>query len=636
MTPEIILKKYWDYDTFRPGQREIIQSVLDGKDTLALLPTGGGKSICFQIPALCKDGICLVISPLIALMRDQVNNLLQRGIPAAAIYSGMSYRTIDRILDNAVFGNYKFLYMSPERLTTEIAQVRIKRMNINLLAIDEAHCVSQWGYDFRPSYLEIANIRAALKNIPILGLTATATTEVIEDIQKKLEFRRNSQVFKQDFSRPNLSYVVRHAEHKETKMLEIVQKVPGSGIIYTRNRRRTKEIADFLTKNGILADYYHAGLTPDERSIKQDAWVNNKIRIMAATNAFGMGIDKPDVRTVVHIDLPNSPEAYFQEAGRGGRDGKKSYAVLLYDKNDAIGLERQLENDFPEMKEIRRVYAAVGNYLQMPVGSGLGESFDFELVTFCEKYGFDVLKAYSCFKILEQDGWLSLSESVYELSTLKILLERQQLYDYQLRTGGTVDKILKSLLRIHQGITTNYCSINEYKLAGFIKMPVEAIEKALLHLHKDGIVDYRRKKDKPQLTFVRERADQNWLTIDWSRYMFRKKRETHRVKKAIEYAEMEICRSRQLLEYFGQEKTTNCGVCDVCLNKQKVVLSASELEILKHKILKLIAHTPLSIREIVDAFAEKDRSRVIQTVQYLGENGFIVAEKDKFIIKNTN
>jgi ATP-dependent DNA helicase RecQ len=635
MTPEIILKKYWNYDTFRLGQREIIQSVLDGKDTLALLPTGGGKSICFQIPALCQEGICLVISPLIALMRDQVNNLLQKNIPAAAIYSGMSYRTIDKILDNAVFGKYKFLYMSPERLTTEIAQVRIKRMNINLLAIDEAHCVSQWGYDFRPSYLEIANIRAAFKNIPILALTATATIDVIEDIQKKLEFRRNSAVFRQDFSRPNLSYVVRHAEHKDSKMLEIVQKVPGSGIIYARNRRKTKEIAEFLTKHGILADFYHAGLTPDERSVKQDAWINNEIRIMAATNAFGMGIDKPDVRTVVHMDLPNSPEAYFQEAGRGGRDGKKSYAVLLYDKNDAIGLEKQLEVDFPEMKEIRRVYAAVGNYYQMPVGSGLGESFDFELVTFCEKYGFEVMKAYACFKILEQDGWLSVSESAFELSTLKILVERQHLYDYQLKNGAAIDKILQGLLRLNQGIATNYSNINEYKLASFAKLPIEVVEKSLLHLHKDGIIDYRRKKDKPQLTFVRERADQNWLTIDWSRYMFRKKRETHRVKKAIEYAEMEICRSRQLLEYFGQAETHNCGVCDVCLNKQKNVLTTSELDILKHKILKLIAYTPLSIKEIVDAFAGKDRSKVIQTVQYLAEKDMIEREKDKFIPKKS-
>jgi ATP-dependent DNA helicase RecQ len=633
MTPEIILKKYWDFDTFRLGQREIIQSVLDGKDTLALLPTGGGKSVCFQIPTLYKDGMCLVISPLIALMRDQVNNLLKKGIPAAAIYSGMSYRAIDKILDNALAGSYKFLYMSPERLTTEIVQVRVKRMNINLLAVDEAHCVSQWGYDFRPSYLEIANIRAALKNVPILGLTATATTEVIEDIQKKLEFRRNSQVFKQDFSRPNLAYVVRHAEHKATKMLEIVQKVPGSGIIYTRNRRKTKEIADFLTQNGILADYYHAGLSPEERSSKQDAWVNNEIRIMAATNAFGMGIDKPDVRTVVHVDLPTSPEAYFQEAGRGGRDGKKSYAVLLYDKKDAIGLEQQLVNDFPEMKEIRQVYAAVGNYLQMPVGSGLGESFDFEFVAFCERYGLDVMKTYSCFKILEQDGWLSLSESAYELSTLKILLERQQLYDYQLRNGAGIDRILKGLLRLYQGINTNYCSISEYKLATFLKIALEELEKGLFHLHKDGIIDYRRKKDKPQLTFVRERADQNWLTIDWSRYMFRKRRETHRIKKAIEYAEMEICRSRQLLEYFGQEDATNCGVCDVCLNKQKPVLNTSERDVLKHKILKLIEYAALSIKEIVDAFATKDRSRVIQTVQYLAENRVIEREKDKFIIK---
>jgi ATP-dependent DNA helicase RecQ len=393
---------------------EIIQSVLDGQDTLALLPTGGGKSICFQVPALCMDGICVVVSPLIALMKDQVENLLKRDISAVAVYSGMNYKEIDRILDNAVYGSYKFLYLSPERLMTELAIERIKRMNVSLLAVDEAHCISQWGYDFRPPYLRIAELREHLPNVPVIALTATATPEVVLDIQEKLEFNKKKQaVFQQSFERSNLVYVVRESDDKENKLLEIVKNVQGCGIVYVRNRKKTKEFAELLVKNNVAADFYHAGLSAEERSAKQDAWINNKTRIVVATNAFGMGIDKPDVRLVVHMDLPDNLEAYFQEAGRGGRDGKKSYSVLLYNKTDKRQLEENYRVSFPDMKDIRRVYHGLGNYLQLATGSGLGQSFDFEIQHFCSHFGLDILPTYSVLRVLEQEGWLILSESVF-------------------------------------------------------------------------------------------------------------------------------------------------------------------------------------------------------------------------------
>lgn len=631
MTPEEVLKQYWQYDAFRPMQRDIIQSALDGHDTLALLPTGGGKSICFQVPALCTEGVCLVISPLIALMKDQVENLKKRGILAAAIFSGMHYRDIDRLFDNAVYGGLKFLYISPERLMTDLAKERIKRMKINLLAIDEAHCISQWGYDFRPPYLEIAAIRAFMPNVPVLALTATATPDVVTDICKKLEFKKNHQVFQQDFERKNLSYIVRNVEDKEAKLLDIIKKTKGTSVVYVRSRKGTKQLAELLQKQGFKADYYHAGLDPEERNRRQDAWITNKTQVIVATNAFGMGIDKPDVRSVVHFDLPDSLEAYFQEAGRAGRDGKRSYAVLLVNKGDTTHLERNFEISFPEMKEIRRVYEALGSYLQLAVGAGEGQSFDFEIIEFAQRFKFDILQTYSCLKVLEQDGWLVYTEGVHQPSNLKFMVNREQLYDFQLRKRE-LELVIKGLLRALSGALTDYVNFNELQIAQFLRMSVMDLERILHFLHNENIIDYRPRKDKPQIVFVRERTDTQHLSIDWNLYMFRKKRAEFRLKKSIEYVELDICRSMQLLQYFGQTDVQKCGVCDVCLEKDKDNLDSNDFTIFSEKIKSLVKREPLSLKEIVDSFAERQRTKVIQTIGFMLDEGVLKKNNDKFTI----
>ena len=631
MTPEQILKHYWQHDSFRPMQRDIIQSVLDGRDTLALLPTGGGKSICFQVPALCRDGVCLVISPLIALMKDQVENLKKRGIAAAAIFSGMHYKDIDRLFDNAVYGGLKFLYISPERLTTDLAKERIKRMNINLLAIDEAHCISQWGYDFRPPYLEIAAIREFMPDVPVMALTATATPDVVTDICRKLEFKKNHQVFQQDFERKNLSYIVRNVEQKEAKLLEIIKKTRGTSIIYVRSRRGTKLLAEWLQRQGFKADFYHAGLDAEERNRRQDAWINNKTKDIVATNAFGMGIDKPDVRTVVHFDLPDSLEAYFQEAGRAGRDGKQSYAVLLVNKADTHNLTHGFEVAFPEMKEIRRTYEALGSYLQLAVGGGEGQSFDLDIIEFAQRFKLDVLKTYSCLKVLEQDGWLVYTEGVFQSSNLKFMVNREQLYDFQIRRKD-FEKVLKGLLRALSGALNDYVNFNELQIAQFLRMSVIDLEKILHYLHSENIIDYRPRKDKPQIVFLRERADSQHLSIDWNLYMFRKKRAEYRLKKSIEYAELDICRSMQLLQYFGQTDASKCGACDVCLEKDNAELDTDDFTVFSEKIKVLLKREPLSLKDIVDSFSEKNRTKVIQTIGFMLDERVLIKEGDKFNI----
>ncbi|MEM1123394.1 MAG: ATP-dependent DNA helicase RecQ, partial [Bacteroidota bacterium] len=426
--PLDILKAHWAFEAFRPMQEEIIQAVLEGNDTLALLPTGGGKSICFQVPALVKEGICLVISPLIALMKDQVDNLQKRNIKAVAIYSGMNYTAIDRALDNCIYGDTKFLYVSPERLITDLAKARIAQMNVNLIAVDEAHCISQWGYDFRPPYLEIAKIRELHPKAPVLALTATATKEVVTDIQEKLAFPKPN-LYQQSFERKNLSYVVLPESNKSQKLLEVVTNVKGAGIVYTRSRKNTKDLATFLKRNRIASDFYHAGLTTEQRNQKQEAWIQNQTRIMVATNAFGMGIDKPDVRSVVHMDLPDSLEAYFQEAGRAGRDGKKGYCVLLYEETDGQKLLLNYENAFPPMKVIRQVYRALGSYFSLAVGSGIGRSFDFDIGEFVNRFNFKILQAFHSLKMLQQAGWIVLTEAIFRKASIKIKVNREQLYD---------------------------------------------------------------------------------------------------------------------------------------------------------------------------------------------------------------
>lgn len=624
MTPSEVLQFYWGYDSFRPLQEDIIQSVLDGRDTLALLPTGGGKSICFQVPALVQDGLCLVISPLIALMKDQVENLKKREIAAEAIYSGMHYRDIDRILDNAVYGGLKFLYVSPERLTTELMQERLKKMPVSLLAVDEAHCVSQWGYDFRPPYLQIAETRELLPKVPVLALTATATPPVVKDIQEKLGFK-NGRVWQKSFARENLAYVVLQEEGKEKKLVEILQKTRGSAIVYVRSRRRTKELATWLHKHRIHADYYHAGLLQDTRTAKQDAWMNNKIRVIVSTNAFGMGIDKADVRIVVHMDLPDSLEAYFQEAGRAGRDGKKSFAVLLYNQNDRQTLERNFESAFPDMSELRRVYRALGSYFQLAIGGGQGDSFNFDLIDFTKTYQLDIMKTYSCLQMLEQAGWIMLSDAVYIPSSLRIKVSKDELYDYQLR-NPKMERVLKTILRTYQGAMQYDIHLREKQLARFLAMPQQQLRQALEHLQKAGIINYSPQREDPQLIFLQERVDADNLAIDQALYNFRKQRQRERIQSTIRYAETAVCRSQQLLAYFGEEDAPQCGICDVCLGRTKAEVNTDEFERYKEKIHRLLKKESLSMKQLIESFPAKRENQVLRSLEFLLDEGFVEKE----------
>ena len=500
-------------------QAEIIGHVLAGKDTLALLPTGGGKSICFQVPALAFPGVTIVISPLIALMKDQVMQLRQRGIIADALYSGMRPADIDRVLDNAVYGNLKLLYLSPERLMTDLARERIRRMPLSLIAVDEAHCISQWGYDFRPPYLQIAEIRELHPTVPVIAVTATATPEVVTDIQQNLEFKKGSEVFQQSFARDNLAYVVRPAEGKEPQLLKILKGVPGSSIVYVRSRRATKEVSLHLRRYGIGAAAYHAGLEPEEKDKRMAAWIEGTLRVIVATNAFGMGIDKPNVRTVIHYDLPDSPEAYFQEAGRGGRDGKQSYAVALYTDQDGKRLHYQYQISYPEFSEIRRVYRAIGSYLQLAVGGGKGESYDFDLGDFSATFGLEARPTYFCLRALERGGYIHLTEAFHQPATVQFLVSKELLYDYQIKNKSAV-KLLKSILRTTQGAFVEPVRIREGNLANFLKCTLEQLQATFKKLQREGILSYTPTKDDPQLVFLTERIDPDNLSFDLKSFKF--------------------------------------------------------------------------------------------------------------------
>lgn len=624
--PVSILQQFWSYPAFRPLQEDIIRSALAGRDTLALLPTGGGKSICYQVPALCREGICIVVSPLIALMKDQVHNLQKRGIPAAAIFSGMSRREIDIIFENACNGAYKLLYVSPERLKTDLALARIQRMNVNLLAVDEAHCVSQWGYDFRPPYLQIADLRPLLPNVPILALTATATSEVLEDIQEKLAFQEKN-VFRQSFVRSNLSYSVLYESKKREKLLDILRNVPGTGIVYARSRGETKEIAKLLTDNKFSADFYHAGLTSEERNARQEAWIAGKTRIIVCTNAFGMGIDKPDVRVVVHLTLPDSLEAYFQEAGRAGRDGLKSYATLLYTPADADGLRFHLQSAYPPIEEVRRVYQALGSYTQLAVGAGAGESFDFDLQHFCAAYKLDHAPTHTALRLLEQEGWIALSDATGTPARAFITASREILYDYQIR-NKQADTVLKVLLRAYPGINTHFADISETYIAQYAKLPPDTIRQVLEMAQKENILIYEPRKDKPQLIFTRERVSAENLTIDLVKFNFRKQRAEERTEQAIRYAETRRCRSQLLLAYFGEKDSPACGICDVCTGRNKSDLNADSFENYERKIRQVLAHEPLPFEEILKAFAMKRHEMVAQVIGYLLDEGKLEQDEE--------
>lgn len=564
-----ILKQVFGHDDFRPVQKQVILSVLDGKDTFALMPTGGGKSLCYQIPALVQEGICLVISPLIALMKDQVDQLKSKGILAQAIYSGMSYREIDRVLDNCVHGNYKFLYVSPERLKSELFLERFKQMPVNLIAVDEAHCISQWGYDFRPPYLEIAEIKPFHPNVPILALTASATPQVVEDIQEKLEMK-NPVIFRQSFARENLGYHVRMVENKLVKAKEILSRIPGSAIWYVRNRQATQDIAKALGQLGISATYYHAGMSMADRSKRQQEWMKGNVRVMVATNAFGMGIDKPDVRIVLHSDVPENIESYYQEAGRAGRDGKPAYAVLLCSEENLEKLMERAALVYPPIEFVKRVYQSLANYFQIAVGSNMLSSFDFEWGEFAKTYNLGVLETFYALKVLEEEGFIGMNESFFSPSKIHFLVNPQQLYEFQI-SQAKLDPLIKILLRTYGGnLFSEYIKIQESKLSKLLETSETQVIKSLEKMAQMDIIDYEKRKDKPQITFLTGRYDAGKLPLNVKRIDLRRELTLEKAKSMVMYAHQNLlCRTQFIQEYFGEETDKKCGICDWCIQLSK-------------------------------------------------------------------
>ena len=621
-----ILKEFWGYQEFRPLQEDIILSVLSGTDTLALMPTGGGKSVTFQVPALAMEGICLVITPLIALMKDQVEQLNRRQIKAMAIHSGMSSYEIDVALNNCVFGGYKFLYVSPERLNTPLFRTRVNDMHVNLLAVDEAHCISQWGYDFRPSYLEINGLREILKEVPVLALTATATPEVCDDIQERLGFSRKN-LFQMSFNRENLDYLVVTTEDKTGELVRQVSLLEGSGIVYTRSRRKCVDLSQLLTQKGIPASYYHAGLKQDLRDERQEQWMKDRFRVMVATNAFGMGIDKPDVRFVIHTDLPDGPEAYFQEAGRAGRDGAHARAILLYSPSDRTVAGQRVAVNFPGIPRIREVYRALCNYLQVPLGSGKGQSYDFEIASFLQQYRFPALVTHSALQVLAGEGYLVFTEAFYNPSRIKFQAERETLYSFQVK-HETFDGFIKLLLRSYTGLFSHFVKIDESFLARRSGLPAAKVRSYLQALSKQQIIHYIPRKEIPLVTFLEERLDDRNLLIRSDKYSFRKERYEKRIGEMLRYASSgTVCRNQFLLSYFGQMDTPRCGRCDVCRGEKFLRPGTKHFEQLAEIICARLAGRSLSLEELVKE-TQMDPGEVAEVAQWLVDHGTLRRKKD--------
>ncbi|MEO6883900.1 MAG: ATP-dependent DNA helicase RecQ [Bacteroidia bacterium] len=622
-----ILLKYWGYSQFRPLQEDIISAVLEGKDTLALLPTGGGKSICFQVPALLKEGICIVVSPLIALMQDQVENLQQRDISAIAITSAMQKREIDIALDNCIYGKIKFLYLSPERLQTEIVRVRLQKMKINLIAVDEAHCISQWGYDFRPSYLHIAELRELLPNVPVLALTATATPQVANDIQQKLFFKKEN-IIQKSFERKNLAYVVINDENKLERLKKIISKLSGSGIIYVRNRKKTEEIARFLNQYKSDADFYHAGLNNTQRSAKQDNWKKNKTRIIVCTNAFGMGIDKPDVRFVVHYDVPDCIESYFQEAGRAGRDEQKAYAILLYSESDRYELARTINNNFPSIETINKVYQSLGNYFQLAVGSGQFASFDFDISDFCNRFELNAYHVYSALKILEKEEYLTATEALHQPSRIHVNVNKEELYKFQVANSG-YDNFIKLLLRSYTGIFDGFVKINEKELASRAETSKEKIIELLHFLDKMNLLAYVPQTEMPQVIYMKERLPIADLLISKAHVSEQKEKAEKRMEWMLHYAtSIHKCRSRVLLAYFGETETYRCGICDVCLERNKLDLSELEFDTIKEALTKELQEKKMLLNDLIHSIKNYRDDKTIKVIQWLLDNDELVYDEE--------
>jgi ATP-dependent DNA helicase RecQ len=623
-----ILKQYWGYDHFRPLQEDIINAVLDGKDTLALLPTGGGKSICFQVPAMAKDGICLVVSPLIALMKDQVENLKQKGIPSLAIYSGMSFLEIKKTLQNAAYGNYKFLYVSPERLETNLFLEMLPALNINLLAIDEAHCISQWGYDFRPPYVRIAALRELLPGVPVLALTASATKLVQDDICDKLQFGKTHQRFQQSFERKNLSYSVFNVPSKQNKLLDILKNVKGTAIVYCKSRKHTREIADLLNLNGINADYYHAGLSNEERNKKQEAWIGNKTRVIVSTNAFGMGIDKPDVRVVVHYDVPDCLENYYQEAGRAGRDGKRAYAVLLYNNKELQNLQEQSGIRFPEEAVIKQVYIGLMNHLQIPAGSGEGLSYDFDISVFSNAFKLNILTATYAIKALEQEDIISFNEVFFKPSTVVFTTNREELTDFE-KQQPKLEPLIKGLLRSYEGIFDFPAIVYESKLAKFIHADISSIKADLQKLNNHGIISYSAQKETPQITLLQNRMYNDNYRVNAIEYLKRKQNFELRANAMIDYVKKERgCRSQHIAAYFTPVKINACGICDNCINEKALHISTEEFNVIAEQIMSCIKEQQFTIEQILTTLKGIKKEKIWKVINYLLAEEKIKTGKD--------
>lgn len=625
-----VLLQYWGYNSFRPSQEEIITAVMDGKDTLALMPTGGGKSICYQVPALAKDGVCLVISPLIALMKDQVDQLKRRNIKAFAIYSGMHYNEIEVALNNVMYGDAKLLYISPERLATPMFREVLQHINVNLLAVDEAHCISQWGYDFRPPYLQIAEVREMIPEVPVLAVTASATPDVVDDIQEKLQFREKN-LIRQSFERENLAYVVLHEEDKNNRIVRMFKKIPGAAIVYAGTRRRTYEFARLLQKNGISADHYHAGLDNRVRAQKQQHWMSGKTRVMVATNAFGMGIDKPDVRMVAHIDLPGSIEAYFQEAGRAGRDLKKSWAALMYQDADLLDAEKQFESSFPDMDTIRRIYQALGNYLKLALGSGENMSFDFDISDFSHQYNFEPLVAYSALKFLEKEGYLILTDGIHNPPKIHFRLQGEDLYRFRVE-HPKLDGFVKLILRLYTGLFSQYVKISLKELSNKSKLAVEKVVKMLTELDGMEVITYIPPKTKPQLIMTVERLDAKDLYISKDNYALRKQTARKRLDALKNYlTSNRTCRSLYLLSYFGETGKQRCGQCDVCIERNKAQLSKLEFDNILHQIKPMLLEHPWKPDELVNSTKNTNPDKISRVIEWLLDNDKIFYTPDKLL-----
>lgn len=629
-----ILKTYWGYDAFRPLQYDIIEAVMAGKDVLALLPTGGGKSICFQVPAMMKPGLCLVISPLIALMKDQVENLHKKDIPALYIHSGMNFPEVKKTLQLAAFGNYKFLYLSPERLETSLFLEFLPAIKPSLIAVDESHCISQWGYDFRPPYLRIADLRKHLPGVPVIALTASATKEVQDDICKKLAFSDKHLRFQQSFERPNISYSVIEPEAKQVKLLDILNKIPGSSIVYCRSRKHTRYIAEHLTRHGISADFYHAGLSQAERASRQDAWINNRVRVIASTNAFGMGIDKPDVRSVIHYDMPDCLENYYQEAGRAGRDGKKSFAVLLLNKHEEDQLLEQADTRYPPPEELRKIYTGMMNYLQVPAGIGEGQYFPFDLADFCEKFKFNILAASNGMMALAQDGLFSYSDSFFRPSTLVFSCSKEDISVFE-QEYPALEPVIKGLLRSYEGIFDQPCQIREKQLARFTGLSESELVNRLKELQKYGIVEYRQQSEEAGLLLLRNRMYESAFLLNTRAHLERKQAFIRRAEAMARYVkDRDACRSVIIGHYFNDGSIRACGICDNCLRVKRTAtdISAEKFSLMESRLKMALSATqvkPGQLAAIISPVASDSECSLF--IRYLESEQLIETDLDGYV-----